>query len=131
MHKRCKFVSMLIIFSLNLSVLNLGGYASNNHIQNVDYNIKYDGTVEELPEYIYKSYKANEKAESLDVYDQNLYSVTTNNNDGTKTIELYQTPIKYIEEDEIKFIDTAIESISVLERVVSKYQYKCETTPVF
>lgn len=39
-------------------------------------------------------------------------------------------PLKYIEEDEIKFIDTAIESISVLERVVSKYQYKCETTPV-
>lgn len=94
MNKICKFVSMLIIFSLSLSILNLGGYASNNQTQNLDSNIKYDGTVEELPEYIYKSYKANEKAESLDVYDQNLYSVTTNNNDGTKTIELYQTPIK-------------------------------------
>ena len=53
-----------------------------------------------------------------------------NNNDGSKTVELYQTPIKYIENNEIKFIDTSLNQVSVLEQIVSEYFYKCETTPV-
>ncbi len=127
---KCKFISMLIVFSLCLSCLNIWVNASDNYTQKSVSDIKYGGTVEELPEYIYESYKANKKAESLDIYDQNLFSVTTNNNDGTKTVELYQTPIKYIEEDEIKFIDISIKSTSILEQLVSEYFYKCETTPV-
>ncbi len=130
MKKMYKACCLFTVFILCLNMLGFYGYALNTDIQDTDEVIKYNGTVEDLPEYIYDSYMSNEKAESLDIYDSSLYSVTTNNSDGTKTIELYQTPIKYIEEDEVKFIDTAIENASLLEQVTNQFFYKCETTPV-
>lgn len=92
--------------------------------------VSYNGTIEELPDYIEDSYNENEKAESIDVYDENPFSFTTNNTDGTKTVEIFQKPIKYIENEEIKFIDTKLEELSVLDKLSSEYIYECTKAPV-
>lgn len=92
--------------------------------------VSYKCTVEELPDYIEASYNENQKAESLDIYDEDPYSVTTNNTDGTKTVEIFQTPIKYIEDEEIKFIDTKLEELSSFDKVLSKHYYRCTKAPV-
>ncbi len=92
--------------------------------------VAYNGTIEELPDYIEDSYNENEKAESIDVYDENPFSFTTNNTDGTKTVEIFQKPIKYIENEEIKFIDTKLEELSTFDKLSSEYIYECTKAPV-
>lgn len=131
MKKIFKILIFFVIFLYNLNFFYLIAYATNSiKIDDIDDIVKYNGSIEELPEYIYESYSDNIKADSLDIYDQNLYSITTNNTDGTKTVQLYQTPIKYIENEEIKFIDTTLEKLPVLEQIVSQYFYECTKTPV-
>ena len=92
--------------------------------------VSYNGTIEELPDYIEDSYNENEKAESIDIYDEDPFSFTTNNTDGTKTVEIFQTPIKYVEDEEIKFIDTKLEELSIFNKLSSKYIYECTKAPV-
>ncbi len=92
--------------------------------------VAYNGTIEELPDYIEDSYNENEKAESIDIYDENPFSFTTNNTDGTKTVEIFQKPIKYIENEEIKFIDTKLEELSTFDKLSSEYIYECTKAPV-
>lgn len=92
--------------------------------------VAYNGTIEELPDYIEDSYNENKKAESIDIYDEDPFSFTTNNTDGTKTVEIFQTPIKYVEDEEIKFIDTKLEELSIFNKLSSKYIYECTKAPV-
>ena len=92
--------------------------------------VSYNGTIEELPDYIENSYNENEKAESIDIYDEDPFSFTTNNTDGTKTVEIFQKPIKYIENEEIKFIDTKLEELSTFDKLSSEYIYECTKAPV-
>ena len=72
MKKTCKIIIFVIIISLNLGSFNFHGYALDETVQIENDIIKYNGTVDELPKYIFESYKFNDKAESLDVYDENL-----------------------------------------------------------
>lgn len=92
--------------------------------------VSYNGTIEELPDYIEDSYNENEIAESIDIYDEDPFSFTTINTDGTKTVEIFQTPIKYVEDEEIKFIDTKLEELSIFNKLSSEYIYECTKAPV-
>lgn len=92
--------------------------------------VSYNGTIEELPDYIEDSYNENEIAESIDIYDEDPFSFTTINTDRTKTVEIFQTPIKYVEDEEIKFIDTKLEELSIFNKLSSEYIYECTKAPV-
>lgn len=128
--KLLKIALFVVIASISVNVFCFPAYAQERKTVENNAVLKYNGTVDELPEHIIQSYHNNPKAESLDVYDENLYSITTNNTDGTKTLEIFQAPIKYIEDNEIKFIDTTIEEVSALNRLVSNKYYECTNTPV-
>ena len=125
-----KLLSFLLVLSFILHIFSLTSYALNDKQTEPSMKLKYNGTVEELPDRIYCAYQNNDKAESIDIYDDNLFSLTMNNTDGTKTTEIFQTKIKYIEDDEIKFINTALEEINILGRIISKNRYQCVNTPV-
>lgn len=120
-----------IMLSLALETYAISGNETASIIQNTDTEIfSYKGTIEELPDYLENSYNENEKAESIDIYDEDPFSFVTNNTDGTKTVEIFQTPIKYIEDEEIKFIDTKLEELSTFDKLSSKYIYECTKAPV-
>lgn len=129
--KHTKKLSLLvIILSLFLNVFCFPASAQEISIDNFEDVLMYHGSIDDLPKHIYEAYKENPKAESLDIYDTDIYSITTNNSDGTKTIEIYQTPIKYIEENKIKFIDTSITKSSSLDKLITDKSYECIGTPV-
>lgn len=125
-----RIILFFVIISLNFNIFCFQAFAQNKTSTETNDIIRYNGSVDELPKYIYESYIENPKAESLDIYDENLYSVTTNNIDGTQTVEIFQTPIKYVENNEIKFIDTTIKECSVLDKVTTDKYYECVNSSV-
>ena len=129
-----KFVSLAIaiVFMLSLMLDCSALYISETPpTENINTGtVSYKGTIEDLPEYIQDSYNSNEKAESIDIYDEDPFSLTTNNSDGTKTVEIFQTPIKYIENQEIIFIDINLKKTSVFDKISSKYIYESTKAPV-
>lgn len=56
----------------------------------------------------------------------NLYSFTTINADGSKTLHSFNAPIKYIDDsnNEIKFIDNTIKSTGIIEQTIGKYKFE-------
>ena len=123
-----------IMLSLTLETFAVSADETTNAVEatenSADNLVSYNGTIEELPDYIEDSYNENDKAESIDIYDEDPFSFVTNNTDGTKTVEIFQKPIKYIENEEIKFIDTKLEELSTFDKLSSEYIYECTKAPV-
>lgn len=130
MNRKSKFLVFLLVFCFYLQVFSFLSYAQDAKKTEALEEPMYSVTLEELPDRIYDAYRKNNKAESIDIYDDNLFSLTMNNIDGTRTTEIFQTEIKYIEDNEIKFINTALEEINILGRIISKNRYQCVNTPV-
>jgi len=58
------------------------------------------------------------------VLDDDLYTVTADNSDGTKTACMFGMPVKYKDVDgTTKFIDTSIQETSILKKVTDGYDY--------
>ncbi len=127
-------ISLMLMFSMMLKTFAISITekldTSISQINTHDEPISYKGDFSDLPEYIQESYKTNEIAETIDIYDEDPYSFTVINSDGTKTIEIFQKPIKYVEDNEIKFIDSKIEERSLFDKVLTNHLYGCENAPI-
>ncbi len=75
-------------------------------------------SLEKLPKYMddvlgLREVKEGKKPVSLSMEDADeLTSITTVNEDGTHTLYLFDTPIKYVDNGNIKFIDNTIKKVS-------------------
>ncbi len=72
-------------------------------------------TIEKLPRDLESRLDLDETALKLDTADaEDPYSITTVNSDGTKTLRVFNEPVKYIDEetDKVEFIDTSLTTAS-------------------
>lgn len=81
-------------------------------------------TVQDLPLALARRLEATDY--SMQVIERNsLYEIETRAADGSGCIETFALPIKYIDANgDVQYIDTGMQSIGTLKRLVSKYDYQ-------
>ncbi len=123
-----KLLAIIVIMQL-LCCTNLNIFALEKEIVSSEVTQIIDNSNvfhSELPQFIKQNVNLNEK-EILAIESkgaEDLNSFITINNDGTKTQYTYDTPIKYIENNTVRFKETTLEKRDLTKRIFSKYEYE-------
>lgn len=123
-NKRKAWISSLIALSLLVNVLS----ASAEGIRTIEVKESQENvtvySLDDIPNNIKSLLKENTNIASIQK-DDDIYSLTTNNNDGSYNTTVYSVPIKFENKNgEKEFIDTSIVSNGLLENIFQDYQYK-------
>ena len=96
----------------------------------VEKQVSNEYALADLPQNIQSLLHENQSASSLQK-DDDVFSLTANNEDGSKTTTVFSVPVKYENKaGEIDFIDTSIVSNGLLEKMFQGYQYKNKANSV-
>ena len=113
-----KIVSLIIVFTI--AIVNVTSVHAINSIvcDLVNISVKEEKLYEEyqlsdLPAVVSSSVNSTEKT-PVEIINQDVddeYTITVKNDDGTNTVHIFQTPIKYVDGETIKLKkDTLVES---------------------
>lgn len=121
-----KVVALISTIALAMSI-SVSVEAIPKSLQN-DNNVSQ--TIQMLPKNI-QNLLTEENALSVDaksdlcvIPSKNLYDITVEEPEGTRTTQIFAVPIKYVDENgEIQYIDTSIKDIGFIQSIKSGYDY--------
>ena len=120
-HKRKIWISSLLALSLLINVLSASA-ESVPVIESQEKSTVY--SLNSVPDNIKSLLKEQTDVISIQK-DDDIYSLTTNKNDGSHNTTVYSVPIKFENKNgEKEFIDTSIVSNGLIEKIFQDYQYK-------
>ena len=126
---RGRIISKLLIVILSVMLLNPvltagGAYAIDAQRESgVETSmLTFEHMPEELADWICED---NQTQINLDCSDaEELNNLTVINNDGTKTTRFFNRPIKYVENNQIKFIDNSFKKSNKAKSFFTTYKYE-------
>lgn len=125
-----KLLATIIIMSIVTATLSFAFAAENDNIQEITSSkseLSYENyELSDLPEAISSSVYSTEKTPTeiinQDVDDE--YTITVKNADGTNTVHIFQTPIKYLDNETLKLKKDTIVVSSEKISLLKNYAYE-------
>lgn len=125
-----KLLATIIIMSIVTTTLSFAFAAKNDNIQEITSSkseLSYENyELSDLPEVISSSVYSTEKTPTeiinQDVDDE--YTITVKNADGTNTVHIFQTPIKYLDNETLKLKKDTIVVSSEKISLLKNYAYE-------
>lgn len=126
-----KFLTISLVFTFLLSISPIKGFALESTLvpQKSNFTTVNETilNLDQLPSEIKYLLTSNEKNNAISLSTDSfndLYSFTSLNNDGSKTLYKYEIPIKYKESSKVKFINNELKESSKWYGFLRKYAYE-------
>lgn len=121
-------LSLFLVFVLAFgSVVSVSAEELSQRNYSTKEDISYENyRLADLPEVIANSILTTDTTpvEIINQDTDDIYSITVKNSDGTNTLHIFQTPIKYVEGNSVKLKDTAINSSTKRISMFDTYAYE-------
>lgn len=121
-------LSLFLVFVLAFgSVVSVSAEELSQRNYSAKEDISYENyRLADLPEVIANSILTTDTTpvEIINQDTDDIYSITVKNSDGTNTLHIFQTPIKYVDGNSVKLKDTAINSSTKRISMFDTYAYE-------
>lgn len=121
-------LSLFLVFVLAFgSVVSVSAEELSQRNYSTKEDISYENyRLADLPEVIANSILTTDTTpvEIINQDTDDIYSITVKNSDGTNTLHIFQTPIKYVDGNSVKLKDTAINSSTKRISMFDTYAYE-------
>ncbi len=123
-----KIFALLLImtFSFNVFMVEVFALENTSLSEKSNLNITKNAliNIENVPNEIKYQLKASNNSAKSISNDNDLYSFTTINEDGSKTLYKFEAPIKYKEDNKVKFINNDLKESNKWYGFFNKYAYE-------